>query len=258
MGAIYIERRRAYVNQDECVECGNCQRFLTPENISPFLTRLFRRILAFLRLRYDQPIDICPTGALYQPKLEWPRIVRAYFSDPTTTHPATQMRGRGTEEIKTNDVTGRLKPGEAGILVEFGRPGIGARFTDVQKITTALARLPIRFEEKNPITHLMKDRQSGLLDPSILEEKVLSCILEVIMPLEVVPEALRTIREVLPSLNTVVSLVINGRCGPEGEVLYETQVLQAGFQLSPNGKTNLGLGRPTEEKETPQMAATGG
>jgi hypothetical protein len=49
--------------------------------------------------------------------------------------------GRGTAEVKTNDVTGRVKEGEAGFVIEFGRPSVGARFRDIQEMTKALAAL---------------------------------------------------------------------------------------------------------------------
>jgi hypothetical protein len=54
--------------------------------------------------------------------------------------PGTGVGGRGTEEIKTNDVTGRIGEGEAGIVVELGRPGVGARIRDVERVAMALLR----------------------------------------------------------------------------------------------------------------------
>ena len=60
-------------------------------------------------------------------KLRRPRSIRAAFSDPTVVHAGTGVGGRGTEEIKTNGVTGRLQEGEVGIVVEIGRPGTANR-----------------------------------------------------------------------------------------------------------------------------------
>ena len=257
VGAIHVENRLAHINQEECVECGACIRFVTSEDAPPWLVRTTRRFLSFLNLRYDQPLDLCPTGALYQTELQWPRTLRAQFSDPLAIHPSTGVGGRGTEEIKTNDATNRLPPGRAGVLVEFGRPGIGARFRDVQKVTIALAHVQgLVFEEKNPVTVLMEDVSTGELDPAVLDEKVMSCILETLMPLERVPDALETVRRVLPELDTVISLVVNGRCGPNGEVAYEDRVKQAGFTMRPNGKTNLGLARMIEPQEEPAKVTT--
>lgn len=255
MGAIHVENKVADINQDECVECGACMRFVTSEDAPPWLVRAVRWFLLSLHLRYEQPIDLCPTNALYQPELKWPRTLRAEFSNPLLEHPSTGTPGRGTEEIKTNDATNRLPPGRAGVLVEFGRPGVGCRFHDVQKVTMALAPIKdLSFEKKNPVTSLMKDVSTGELDPAVLAEKFLSCILETLMPLEHVPEALEVIKGVLPELDTVVSLVVNGRCGANGEVPYEELVKQAGFVMRPNGKTNLGLARRIEPQEKPADA----
>jgi hypothetical protein len=75
------------------------------------------------------------------------------------------------------------------------------------------------------------------------------------MPLDRVPETLGAIRRVAPELDTVISLDINGRCGPNGEVMYEDLVAEAGFTMRPNGKTNLGMARMIEPKETTQVTA---
>lgn len=257
MEAIHVESRLAHINQDECVECGACIRFVTSEDAPAWLVRTTRRLLSFLNVRYDQPIDLCPTGALYQPELQWPRTLRAEFSNTLVIHPSTGGGGRGTEEIKTNDATNRLPPGWAGVLVEFGRPGIGSRFREVQKVTRAMARIQdLHFEPKNPVTAVMKDTSTGELDPEVLNEKFLSCILEMLMPLEHVTEALESIAQIAPELDTVISLVVNGRCGPNGEIMYEDLVRQAGFTMRPNGKTNLGLARRLEPQKEPAEAVT--
>ena len=67
------------------------------------------------------------------------------------------MEGRGTEEVKTNDVRGRVQVGEVGFTIEFGRPGVGVWFRDIQKAVLALAAGGVHFEKKNPITSLMTD-----------------------------------------------------------------------------------------------------
>ena len=79
-------------------------------------------------MRYLRAIE-CPRKAFYEPEevRQWPRSVRKVFGDPTEKHESTGVRGRGTEEVKTNDVTGRVKRGEVGFALEFGRPSIGCR-----------------------------------------------------------------------------------------------------------------------------------
>jgi ferredoxin len=244
MGAIYLEDGLAQVNQDECVECSTCYRFLPSEGLPPALVRFARRAIQLLRLRFDQPLDRCPTGALEPPELEWPRSLRRAFSDPLVVHDDTGLAGRGTEEIKTNDITGRIGEGEAGVVIDLGRPGIGVRFGDIQKVTVALAALGTEFEAENPVTLLMEDRATGRLKPEILEEKLLSAIIEFKTTLDRLPQYLRAIDEVEGELDTVICIGVASHCGPDGAIPHRAVCEEAGWVLSSNGKTNLGLGRP--------------
>jgi hypothetical protein len=245
MGAIYVdEDGKSVVNQEECVECSTCYKVLRNEGYPPWFVRALRRVLSFLRLGHLADVDVCPTGALSPPDLEWPREVRAFFSDPTTAHPSTGLGGRGTEEIKTNDVTGRIKKGEAGLVVELGRPGVGARFRDIERVAMALARLDPEFESENPVTQLMADRRTGKIQDEILDEKVLSAIIEMKIAIERIPEFLGVLQEVQGEVDTVMMVGVASRCMPDGTIPHEKWVQQAGYRLSPNGKTNLGLGRP--------------
>ena len=84
VGAIgIVETRLAYhstykviIDYQTCVECGVCRR-----------------------------LNKCPQGAIKQVEdIPYPRILRAAFSDPTFRHESTAVLGRGTEEMKTNDV----------------------------------------------------------------------------------------------------------------------------------------------------------
>ena len=96
-----------------------------------------------MRLRFDPEPDVCPTSALEPQELVWPRVVRRAFSDPRVPHESTGVSGRGTEEVKTNDISGRVQPGEVGFTIEFGRPGVGVRFHEIQRMTQALAKAGI-------------------------------------------------------------------------------------------------------------------
>jgi ferredoxin len=249
MGAIYLEAGLAQVNQDECVECSTCYRFLPSEELPPALVRLARRAIALLRLRFDQPLDRCPTGALEPPDLEWPRSLRRAFSDPLVVHDDTGLAGRGTEEIKTNDLTGRIGEGEAGVVIDLGRPGIGVHFRDIQKLTVALAALGTEFEPDNPVTQLMEDRATGQLKSEILEEKLLSAIIEFKTTLDRLPQYFQLIDEVEGELDTVICIGVSSRCGPDGAVPHQAVCEAAGRVLSLNGKINLGLGRPARPVE---------
>ena len=245
MGAISLDKDgTSIVDQDKCVECSTCYRVLRDEGYWPVFVRALRRALSPFRLGYLVEVDVCPTGALTPPELSWPRSVRAAFSDPSVVHAATGIGGRGTEEIKTNDVTGRLGEGEAGLVVEIGRPGIGAYFRDIEKVATAMARLQPTFEANNPVTQLMEDTETGKMKAEVLDEKVLSAIIEMKTKLERIPEFLRALEQIQKEIDTVFSVGVASKCLSDTAVPHEEWVRKAGYALSPNGKTNLGLGRP--------------
>ena len=250
MGVIYLdEDGKSAVNQEECVECFTCYRVLRNEGYPPWFVRTLRKVLSFFRLGYLAEVDVCPTGAITPPVLEWPRSIRAAFSDPTTVHPGTGIPGRGTEEIKCNEVTGRLRKGEAGLVIELGRPGIGAYFRDIEKVAMALARLNPHFESKNPVTQLMINTETGKMKEEVLNEKVLSAIIELKIKEERIPEFLQTLERVQKEVDTVISVGIASKCLADGTIPHEAWVKKAGFTLSPNGKTNIGLGRPLFQED---------
>ena len=244
MGVIRIEDGLAAVNEDECVECNTCHRCCESEDMNPTLVRALRKLFAVFNLRFDARMDVCPTGALDPPELEWPRSLRLAFSDPTARHDSTGMAGRGTEEIKTNDITGRIGPGEAGVVIDLGRPGTGVYFWEIDKMTRALAPLRVDFEPENPLTSLMPNPQDGRLRDDVLKEKVLSAIIELKLPMNELPRVLSTIESVAGEIDTVVSVGVSSKCDEGGGVPHERVCGEAGYAPSPNGKTNLGLGRP--------------
>jgi hypothetical protein len=248
MGAIYIDpaKNRATVDQDECVECYTCFRGMSNEHLNPTMVRGIRRVGKWLRWRFDPEPDVCPTSAITEQELVWPRIVRRAFSDPVVPHESTGVHGRGTEEVKTNDITNRVGPEDAGFTVEFGRPTIGVRFWQIQEMTTALAGLGIEFEKRNPVTSLMTDTSTGEIRTDILNEKILSAIVEFKTTLENAPSILQKIKEVAKKLDTVVAVGAAARCDEQGENSLEEILTREGFAFN-RGKTNLGLGRKSAE-----------
>jgi ferredoxin len=246
MGAIYIDPalNRARINTDECVECFTCYRGMSKEHLNPLLVRAIRKTAQFFRFRFDPEPDICPTDAIVPEELSWPRVVRRAFSDPQVPHESTGIHGRGTAEVKTNDVTNRVKEGEAGFVIEFGRPGIGARFRDIERVTRALTEIGVQFESNNPVTSLMADPACGFIRPDILNEKVLSAIVEIKTRLEDVPSVLRKIKELSREVETVVSVGVSTRCGAAGEEPLRELLDREGYPTY-RGKTNLGIGART-------------
>jgi ferredoxin len=245
MGAIYIDpvAKRATIDRDECVECYTCFNGLSQEHLPPRVVRTVRRVFAALRVRFEPEPDVCPTAAFEPDELAWPRVVRRAFSDPRVPHESTGVEGRGTEEVKTNDVTGRVGPGEVGFTIELGRPGIGVRFREIQEMCRAVAAAGVAFEKKNPVTSLMSDVTTGTIREDILDEKVLSAIVEIKVPVARAEEILRLVWEVEARIDTVVSIGAGVRCDENGEDRVVAPILEhLGYHLE-RAKTNVGLGR---------------
>ena len=256
MGAIYIDPaiKRATIDRDECVECYACFNGMSQEHLNPTVVRTMRKVFQFMRLRFDPEPDVCPTAAFEPDELAWPRVVRRAFSDPRVPHESTGVEGRGTEEVKTNDISGRVGVGEVGFTIEFGRPGVGVWMRDIQQMSWALADANVSFEKKNPITSLMTDVKTGTLREDILNEKVMSAILEVKVPVERAEEVVRLVWEVEKRIDTVVALGVGTRCEVDGTENVVAPILEKlGYKLE-RAKTNIGLGRITNPGAAqPQM-----
>jgi len=212
-GRVYIE-----IDQDDCTDCGVCLR-----------------------------AAICPVNALFQPEDSWPREVRGILSNPLIEFKGSQVPGRGTEEMKTNDVKGSFLPGEVGVGVELGRPGIGAYFRDVEIVAQALMGANIGYElaAENPVTHFMSDKSIGKLRDDVLDEKATSAIIEGKCKREKLPDALRAIREAAKKVKTVFTVEVITKVTPEGEVPIKAVLEEMGIWYSVNTKNNLGIGEPS-------------
>jgi len=220
MGAIRLDEV-AVIDQDECVDCGACLRS-----------------------------GVCPTDCITYEPAPWPRALRAAFSDPGSAHPDTGIIGRGTTEMKTNDVTGIYKSGWVGIGIELGRPCLGTNFRDVEKVAQAMAKLGAQFASKNPLTFLMEDKSTGKLKAEVLDEKALSAIVECLFPLEKLPDVLTSLKDVSKDVDTVFTVECISRCEPDGSIPAERMLSDSGVPYYINGKTNVGLGRPRAEGES--------
>ena len=205
----------AEVDQGTCVECGDCIR-----------------------------AEVCPTDAFIYEAQPWPRSVREAFSNPLAEHKETRIPGRGTEEMKTNDVRGLYGRGVIGVGVEVGRPGVSCNFRDVETITTALAKVGMNFAEGNPVTTNMVDRATGKINPEILNERVMSAIVEGTIPIEKLADVIKAAKEAASQIDTVFSLEFIDRPEADHSVPMEKILKEQGVAYYPNGKFNLGLGRP--------------
>ena len=150
--------------------------------------------------------------------------------------------------MKTNDVTGRFRSGYAGLGVEMGRPGVSSSFKDLQTVAMALAERGVEFEEQNPVTALMVDKTKGKINDDVLNERVLSAIIEFKVETERLKEVLDTLKEVSTKIDTVFSLCLISRLRGDGNMPNLSTAIEAGFSPRPNTKTNVGLGRPLFEE----------
>jgi hypothetical protein len=121
-------------------------------------------------------------------------------------------------------------------------------------MTRSLARLNITFEAKNPITHLMTDQTTGDLKPDIVNEKILSAIVEIKTPLQRVPEILEAVTQTAKRIDTVIAIGVSTRCEESGEEPVLSRLLEEHGYTYYRAKTNLGLGRVTNIQKKPEAA----
>ena len=241
-----------YINRETCIGCGKCVPYCPMGAIILHKRDKEKGTKAYAEINLDECVECavclrakaCPTNAVYEVKLEWPRILRKAFSDPIYVHEGTDVPGRGTEEMKTNDVTGRFKDGFIGIGMEFGRPGTGTRLGETEKALKRLRQLGIELEPLNPLTQLIANMETGELRKDVVNEKVLSAIVECIVPIERAQEIFEVVKETAKEINTVFSLDLICKVAPDGTVPIVKEVEKAGLPRSINGKVCVGLGRP--------------
>ncbi|MCK4787902.1 MAG: 4Fe-4S binding protein [Desulfobacteraceae bacterium] len=215
MGAIGMDDV-AVIDQDECVDCGVCLRS-----------------------------GVCPADAIIFEPAPWPRSLRVSFSDPIRVH---KEKEREIETVATNEVTGMFKRGWVGIGLTFGRPGIGTRFRDVEKVAQAMAKLGATFEPKYPVTFLMEDVSTGKIKKEVLNEKVLTVELGCIFPIEKMRDALKVLKGVSKEIDTVLGVSCITRVEPDDSLPVEGILANLGIPYYIWGKQNVGLGRPYAER----------
>jgi ferredoxin len=211
MGAIHPGFEVSSIDPDECTECGTCLRS-----------------------------NVCPEDAIREGRLSWPRVLREAFSNPIADHEATDVPGRGTEGIKTNDVGGRFAVGSVGVFVELGRPVLGARFADAERVVKKFAEHRFPMVEDNPVSALVADPKTGALKPEVLNEKAISILIEFVVPDTAVQELMTILGELSDEVTTVFNVSVALRA-KEGGLSPLSDLFGPGIQSLPNGKVNLGL-----------------
>ena len=230
--AIKRKAKKIWIELDLCLECGACLR-----------------------------AEVCATQALYLQEMHWPRTIRAAFSgtnylgyaqvlDKKST-PRREFEiakhwggGRGTSEMKTNDVMESFKPGEVGIGCELGRPGVSFYFRDLEKVTVKLVENGVQLLPINPVTQLLNPKTGKIRDEysDIKNERALSAIVEFKLEMEKAIDILRVLQAVSKEIETVFSVNIINRC-ENGTIPFKSMLDKAGIAVAINGKTCIGLGR---------------
>ena len=210
--AISIQNKQAYIDLDLCVECGSC-RFA----------------------------GVCPRDALVQQTLVMPRMIRAIFSNVREKSPNTGVLGRGTEEMKTNDVTGRYPAGKVGFACEMGRPSTGTSFRDVETIATVVCSHGGELEQENPSAIVFEPGNTGKVKEEFINERALSFIIEAMLDADELPGLLADLKEAQKRVDTVFSVDVISRMDG-GAIPSDALLKEAGAERRPNGKTCVGLG----------------
>jgi len=110
----------------------------------------------------------------------------------------------------------------------------------MEKVSTELAKLGVTFEANNPVTLLMPDPKTGKISAEVLDEKVLSAIIEFDVKIERLKEALETVKKISTGVGTVFSLGVISRVNDDGTIPTLAIAREAGFCPSENVKVNVG------------------
>lgn len=236
------------INQEKCIGCRTCLRYCNVEAIS--MTEDKKAVIdaeVCVECWVCFRNEVCPEKAIETTPLEsFSDVFKHVMSDPRETTAETGVPGRGTEEAKTNDVTGRFKKGEVGIAIDMGRPGVGCYMYDVEKVAMAMAAAGVIFPgvEHTPLAKLMPDLKTGKLNEDILNLHVLSIIIEGTCSMTDFPGVLAAAKEVEKEIDTVFSLGIVSRVDEKGDTPVLGIIEDCGFPRPERGKVNVGLGRP--------------
>lgn len=241
-----------YIDESKCIRCKKCIPYCPCGAIKEVNGTVTIDLELCVECGVCRTCAKCPKDAIYNVPLSAPRVYRQAFSDPFGKHENTAQKhmGRGTEEVKTNDVTGVVHSLDyISMAVEMGRPSVTSSFADMEKVVMAVAPLALKFEENNPVTSLIKDKKTGKMDPTILGERILSGIVEFTCPTDRIKDVLKALDKVSHEIDTVFSLCIICRVDESTDTIPARAIVdELGINVDrTSAKTNLGLGRPRYE-----------
>jgi len=212
------EEKKCYVDQVECTECYVCLRQ-----------------------------KVCDQDAIEPVELDsFYKQFQHVISDPVESHGVTGVTGRGTEEVKTNDVSGRVKRGEVGIAIDMGRPGLGVYLRDAEKVAMAIASSGAQLApaEHTPLATLMTSVETGELVKECHDYHLLSVIVEAKCQEAKLKDVLLALKKVEKEIETVFSLGLILRVDEKGQTKTLECLDELGIPQPHRGKVNVGLGKP--------------
>ena len=192
-------------------------------------------------------MEVCPEGAIEAQELVgFLKQFQHVISDPVENHGVTGVTGRGTEEVKTNDVSGRIKKGWVGFSIDMGRPGMGVYLRDAEKVAMACAGAGFILApaEESPLAALMPDIRTGKLRDDCLDYRLLSVIIEGRCPEDRTKDVLMALQKVEKEIDTVFSLGLISRVDENGDCKALAYLDDLGLPQPHRGKVNVGLGKP--------------
>jgi hypothetical protein len=192
-------------------------------------------------------MQVCPEDAIYAEELVgFYKQFQHVISDPVENHGVTGVTGRGTEEVKTNDVSGRVKKGWIGLSIDMGRPGLGVYLRDAEKVAMACAKAGFKLapQEESPLAALMPDSSTGKLEDGCLDYRLLSVIIEGRCEEEKAKDVLRALKKVEKEVDTVFSVGLISRVDEKGHCKALEFLDELGIPQPHRGKVNPGMGKP--------------
>ena len=133
--------------------------------------------------------------------------------------------------------------------MEVGRPTVGTRLYEVEKITMELAKVGFNdFEECNPVSGLMQDKQTGKLKDDVLNERVLSAIVELTIKEEELEKCMEAILDIAKITSTVFTMDLITLYGEGMKTRVDNIIKKSKFKLLKVAKINIGVGRRSNKE----------
>jgi len=111
-----------------------------------------------------------------------------------------------------------------------------------------VARFDVNFEKNNPLNAYIVDLKTGQLDPTIMNEKILSGIIEFNIHISQVKDVLAALKRVANEVETVFSVAVICKVDNSNMPSVENILVDEGYDIkSSSSKTNMGIGRPLYE-----------